>query len=172
MGLLDDLGGIVKQMSSGSLSDADVHSAFDKTAASVPQGTLADGLAHAFNSDQTPPFAEMVKGLFANSSAEQKAGVLNQILSSLGPGVLSQLAGAGGLGSLASIVASGQTVTPQQAQQVSPESVQVLAQHAAGKDPSVVDSVASFYAQHSTLVKAIGAGALALVMSKISQSRR
>jgi hypothetical protein len=30
-------------------------------------GDLADGLAHAFKSDQTPPFAQMVSSLFNQS---------------------------------------------------------------------------------------------------------
>jgi hypothetical protein len=60
-------------------------------------------------------------------------------------------------------------VTPQQAQQVSPQDVQVLAQKAATKNPTIVDQAASFYAQHPTLVKSIGAGALALLMSRMSR---
>jgi hypothetical protein len=35
-----------------------------------------------------------------------------------------------------------------------------------------MDRAASFYAQHPTLVKTIGAGALALLMSRLSASRR
>jgi hypothetical protein len=50
--------------------------------------------------------------------------------------------------------------------------VQVLAQQAAGKNPTIMDQAAGFYAKHPTLVKAIGVGALALLMSKISASRR
>ena len=171
MGLLDSLDDFVKQASAGGASEAEVHSKFDQVAGAVPHSAMADGLAHAFNSDQTPPFEQMVSGLFANSNADQKAGLLNQVLGSLGPAALSKLAGAGGLGSLAGIL-SGDSVTPQQAQQVSPDAIQVLAQRASGANPSLVNSVASFYAQHSTLMKTIGAGALALVMSKISQSRR
>jgi hypothetical protein len=64
------------------------------------------------------------------------------------------------------------SVTPQQTQQVPPEAVQVLAQQAAKRDPSIVDTAASFYAQHPTLVKTIGAGALALLMSRISAGRQ
>jgi hypothetical protein len=169
MGLLDDL---LKQVTGGNAPAADVHAAYDQVATSVPQGTLAEGLAHAFNSDQTPPFAQMVSGLFGQSSSDQKAGLLNQILGSLGPGGVAQVLGAaGGLGGLAGML-SGGTVTPQQAQQIPPEAVQVLAEHAAKKDPSIVNTAASFYAQHPTLVKAIGAGALALLMSKISAGRR
>jgi hypothetical protein len=172
MGLLDSLGDLAKQMASGTLPAADVHSTFDKVAQAVPQGTLADGISHVFNSDQTPPFAQMLSQLFNQSSPEQKAGLLNQISSALGPGGLSSvLAGAGGLGALGGMLQSG-SVTPAQATQVTPDQVQVLAQHAEKKNPSIVDVASGFYAQHPTLVKAIGAGALALLMSRISQARR
>lgn len=172
MGLLDSLGDLAKQMASGTVPAADVHSTFDKVAQAVPQGTLADGISHVFNSDQTPPFAQMLTQLFNQSSPEQKAGLLNQISSALGPGGLaSVLAGAGGLGALGGMLQGG-SVTPAQASQVTPDQVQVLAQHAEKKDPSIVDVASGFYAQHPTLVKAIGAGALALLMSRISQARR
>ena len=172
MGLLDNLTDLVKGVAGGNAPAADVHEAYDRVSQSVPQGSLADGLAHAFNSDQTPPFAQMLSGLFNQSSPEQKAGILNQIVAKLGPGGVSEvLAGAGGIGGLAGALTGG-SVTPQQAQQISPEQVQVLAQNAEKKDPSIVNAAAGFYAQHPTLVKAIGAGALALLVSKISQARR
>jgi hypothetical protein len=170
--LLDGLGDLLRQATSGGASEGDIHSAYDRVATAVPHSSLKDGLTHAFNSDQTPPFEQMVAGMFSQSSPDQKAGVLNQILGRLPPGAVAQILGSvGGLGSLGGALAGG-SVSPQQAEQVSPEAVQVLAQHAASKDPSIVDSVAGFYAQHSTLVKAIGAGALAMIMSHISQSRR
>jgi len=168
MGLLDDL---LKQVTSGDAPAADVHSAFDQVAKAVPRGSLVDALTHAFNSDQTPPFEQMVSGLFGQSSPDQKAGLLNQILAALGPGGVAQILGAAGLGGAAGALSAG-SVTPQQAQQIPPETVQVLAQQAAKKDPSIVETAAGFYAQHPTLVKAIGAGALALLMSKISEGRR
>ncbi len=172
MGLMDDLGGLLKKVTGGNASPTDVHAAYDQVATAVPKSELADGLAHAFKSDQTPPFEQMVSGLFSQSSGEQKAGLLNQVLSTLGSGGVTQaLAGAGGLAGLAGMLGGG-SVTPQQAQQVPPEAVQVLAQQAAKKDPSIVDQAAGFYAQHPTLVKSIGAGALALLMSKLSASRR
>ena len=167
MGFLDEL---LKQVTSGDAPAADVHSAYDQVAQAVPRDALAQGLAHAFNSGQTPPFEQMLSGLFGQSSPDQKAGLLNQIVAALGPGGVTQVLGAGGLGGLASILSSG-NVTPQQAQQIPPETVQALAQQAAKKDPSIVDTAAGFYAQHPTLVKAIGAGALALLMSKISAAR-
>ena len=171
MGILDNLGDLLKQFTSGNAPESKVHAAYDQVAQSVPQSTLAEGIAHAFNSNETPPFEQMLSGLYGKSSPEQKAGLINQILGALGPtGVSQVLGGAGGLSRLTELL-SGGNVTPQQAEQIPPDSVQVLAQRAAKQQPSIVDSAASFYAQHPTLVKAIGAGALALLMHKISQSR-
>ncbi len=171
MGLLDDLGGLIKQAASGSASPADLHAAYDQVSAAVPQSTLADGISHAFKSDQTPPFQQMVSGLFGQSNPDQKAGLLNQLLAALGPGGAAQaLGGSGGLAGLAGMLSGGR-VTPQQAGNVPPEAVEALAQQAARKDPSIMDKAAGFYAQHPTLVKTIGVGALALLVSKISSSR-
>ena len=173
MGILDDLGDLVKRATSGEASTGEVHSAYDQVAQAVPQDTLSDGISHAFKSDQTPPFEQMVGGLFGQSNPDQKAGLLNQLLAALGPGAVDQVLGGtgGGLGPLAGI-APGTSVTPQQAEQIPPQAVEVLARQAARKDPSIVDKAAGFYAQHPTLVKAIGAGALALLLSRISASRR
>ena len=170
MGLLDKLGGSMQNFQSGNVPETDVHSAYDQVAGAVPSGTLADGLSHAFNSDQTPPFPEMLSGLFGQSNPQQKAGVLNQIIAAVGPAAAGQMATSAGFGGLAGML-SGGTVTPQQAQQVSPDQVQALAQHAATKNPSIIDMAAGFYAEHPTLVKSIGVGALALLMSKISKAR-
>ena len=171
MGLLDQLGQLANQFKTGQATDDDVHSTYDRVAHELPQGELSNGISHVFNSPETPPFEQMLSNLFNNSNATQKAGLLNQILRSLGPNA-GQLLAQAGLGGLAASAASGGDsvqVTPQQAQQVSPQDVQVLAQKAATKNPSIVDQAASFYAQHPTLVKSIGAGALALLMSRMSR---
>jgi hypothetical protein len=172
MGILDDFGNLAKQFASGNATPSDIHVAYDQVAQGLPQGALTDGISHAFRSDETPPFEQMVGGLFGQSDPDQKAGLLNRLLSVLGPGgVAGALGGAGGLAGLAGVL-SGGTVTPQQAQEVPPQAVEVLAQAAAKKDPTIIDKAAGFYAQHPTLVKAIGVGALALLMSRISGPRR
>ena len=89
---------------------------------------------------------------------------LNTLLSALGPSMLAS----GGLSSLAGLLRGGNNVTPEQAEQVPPETIQQLAEHAEKKDPSIVDRASAFYAQHPTLVKALGAGSLALIMSHLS----
>jgi hypothetical protein len=171
MGFMESLKGLLDQAASGDASTADVHAAYDQVARSVPQSSLADGIAHAFKSDQTPPFEQMVSGLYSQSNPQQQAGLLNQLMGALGPQGTQALGGSAALAGLAQML-QGRTVTPQQAQQVSPQAVQTLAQQAAKKDPSIVDAAAGFYAQHPDLVKGIGVAALGLLMSKISASRR
>jgi hypothetical protein len=61
------------------------------------------------------------------------------------------------------------TVTPEQANQVSAQEVGQLAEHAQKQNPSIVDQAGQFYAQHPTLVQALGAGSLALIMSDLSR---
>jgi hypothetical protein len=95
-----------------------------------------------------------------------EAGVINHLLSSVSPGTLTQvLSGAG----LAGLVGAGtRQLTPDQAQKLSPEAVQQLATHAQNLNPSVVESVSNFYAQHTTLVKTLGGAALTIALAKVA----
>ena len=164
MDVIRNLGGLDDLLAAGTASEADVHSAYSQVVPAVPKETLADGIAHAFRSDRTPPFEHMVSNLYGESDPNQKAGLLNQILGALGPNAASILESTGLAGLL-----SGSGVTPQVAQQVPPEKIKVLAGEAEKRDPTIVDRAAGFYAEHPTLVKAIGVGALALLMSRISK---
>jgi ABC-type spermidine/putrescine transport system permease subunit II len=62
-------------------------------------------------------------------------------------------------------------VSPAQAQDVSPQAVEVIAKKAQQANPSIVDAASDFYAKNPQLVKAIGAGALAMLMSRLSKQR-
>ena len=137
---------------------------FQHVAQNAPPSNLAGGLADAFRSNQTPPFPQMLSTMFSNSNGEQRAGILNHLLGAVGPS-----AGAGMLGGLGGLLGGGSQVTPEQAQQVSPEQVHQLAQQAEQNNPSIVDQASRFYAEHPTLVQGLGAGALALIMSHMSQ---
>lgn len=140
---------------------------FDAVAQTASQEELGAGLAGAMRSDQTPPFGDIVGQLFGNSNSGQQAGVLNKILGNLGLGALSGVAG----GVLGRMLAPGQTqVTPDQASQLSPEQVSVIAAHAEKTQPGIVDEVSSFYAQHSGLIKMLGGAALAVTMAKMKQN--
>ncbi len=170
MGLFDQLSGVLQQYTSGSTASqppADVHEHFDQVAQAAPQGLIADGLAAAFRSDQTPAFGQMLGNLFNQSSGEQKAGMLNQLLASAGPGVLASLAGGGGLASL--LQGGAKQITPEQAAQVSPEAVQQLAAHAEKADPSIIDKASQFYAEHPTLIKTLGGAVLSVALAKVAE---
>jgi hypothetical protein len=172
MSWLGQVGLLLKQYTSGGAATApapDVHAHFDQVAAAAPCGAIAEGLAAAFRSDKTPAFGEMLSTLFANSSGDQKAGMLNQILSSVNPSMLSQLVASAGLTGL--VGGAGAKLTPEQAQQVSPEMVQQLATHAEKTNPTIIDSVSTFYAEHSSLVKTLGSAALSIALAKIAESR-
>ena len=151
-----------------------VNEDFQQAAQQAPPEHLAAGLANAFRSDQTPPFENMISNLFGQSNGEQRAGILNRLLGAAGPTAPSGLIG-GGMGGgllsgLSGLLGSHGQVSPEQANQVSPEAVQELAKHAQQQNPSIIDQASQFYAQHPTLVQALGAGSLALIMSHISRA--
>ncbi len=128
--------------------------------------SLASGLAAAFQSNQTAGFGSMLSGLFGQSDPQQKAGVLNSILGAAGPSLLASALP----GPLANILKGGGTITPEQAQQIPAETVQNLAEHAQKSNPSIIENVSSFYSQHPKVIQALGAGALAMVLSHMKKS--
>ncbi len=166
MGLLSQLTNVMKQPADQ--SPEELQQNFDRAAGTVPRDSLAEGMTHAFQSNQTPPFSEMVGRLFSQANPQQRSGLLSTLLSSVGPGALSSLAGRGG--GLANIIGAFQnqgTVTPEHAQQLSPEEVQQLASHAEQHNPSVVNQVGNFFSQHPGLFKTLGTAAIGLVLSKL-----
>jgi hypothetical protein len=172
MSIADEIGGILKQYQTGMTPPpAAVNAHFDQVASAVPTNVLADGLAHAMTSSQMPPLGQIVSSLFSQANPAQKAAVLNQLMSALGPAAVAAATGGTLGGVLGSGGTTGTTVSPQQAQQVSPAAVTQLADRAQAADGSIVNQLSAFYAQHPTLVKGLGVGALALVMSHISNRR-
>lgn len=161
MGLFD-IASMLRSYAGADASAPPVQQDFEQATQHAPAEHLASGLTAAFQSNQTPPSPQMVSQLFGQSNGQQRAGILGQLLSTAGPtlggGLLQQFSG----------LFHGD-VTPEQAQQVSPEAIQQLAAHAQQRDPSIVERAGSFYAQHPQLVQALGAGALALIMSHLSQ---
>jgi hypothetical protein len=145
----------------------DVHAHFDQVVQAAPSSVIADGLAAAFRSDQTPPFGQMLSTLFTNSNPEQKADMLKQLISSINPAVLTQLLSRAGIAG-----GTGAQLTPDQVQKISPEIVQEVATHAEKANPSIVDTLSNFYAQHATLVKTLGGAALTVALAKVGERQR
>jgi hypothetical protein len=163
-----DLGNLLQQYLGGgaNANQAQATDDFDRVAQQAPREEVARGVTQALRSDQTPPFPQMVGHLFGNSNPDQRAGMLNQLLGSLGPSVLSSVAG----GALGNLLGGGQNrVTPEQASQLSPQQVQDIAAHAEQQNPGIVDQMGNFYSEHPTLVKALGGAALAIALGHMAQ---
>ena len=125
-------------------------------------------MADMFRSSDTPPFPQLAGQLFAHANGTQKASVLNELLAAAGP-ALPSILGSAGLGALASHMAtSGGQITPEAAEQVSPEAVQHVAAHLEQQSPSIVDRLGAVYSEHPTLIKTLGSAALAVTMAKIA----
>lgn len=155
MGLLDLL-----QQALGSNEPAH----FDKVAEQATPDQLGTGLAAAMHSPDTPPFATMVSQMFGQSSPAQQAGLLNQILATLGPAAATALAG----GALGRLLQPGQSkITPEQAAQITPEQVGAIAAQAEQSHPGVVEQVSQFYGQHAGLIKLLGGVAVAVALAKM-----
>lgn len=76
--------------------------------------------------------------------------------------MLSELAGGSG---------GGQSVTPQRASQISRAQVQQAAAHAQRNNPSIIDQVSGFYAQHPGVVRPLGSAAITIAIRHIARRR-
>ncbi|MGE5645741.1 MAG: hypothetical protein ACM336_08110 [Acidobacteriota bacterium] len=136
---------------------------FEQIAQSQPPSAIARGLADTFRSDQTAPFGQLLGHLFGQSDASQKAGLLNQLFALTPAALAAEVAG---------LFGGNKEVTPDQAQQVSPQKVEELAERAQKSDPSIIDKASEFYAQHPNIVRTLGVGALTFLMSNMTRSTR
>lgn len=172
MSWLDQLGGMLQQYTGGGQASQTTEQDFDNAANIAPREAMSQGIAEAFRSDQTPPFANMLGQLFANSSGPQRASILNTLLSVAGPALMSgALQRGGGLGSLGGLLGRSE-VSPHEAAAIPQQDVEELARTAEKHDPSVIDRVSEFYSEHPGLVKTLGAAALAVAMSGMTKEKR
>lgn len=163
---------------------ATVTNDFDRFSQSAPPQAISEGLAAAFRSDQTPPFAQMASQMFGRAGGSQRANMLNALLATVGPMVLQQILarrrkqGAPGTskggGILDQILRPGSRdaqVTPEVAEKISPEDVEEIVKEAEKRDPSVVDRVSDVFAQQPQLLKILGGAALAIALGRVAQKR-
>ena len=175
MGLGFDLGRILEQYSGGANAQQgqQVERDFDDIAQNAPPEELSYGLSEAFRSDQTAPFGEMISQLFGNADTQQRTGMLNQLLSGVGPSILSSVLGGSALGGLLNRAGGHQVqLRPEEVEQLTPQQVQELASQAEKENPGVIEKMSGFYAQNPTLVKSLGGMALAIALGKMSQRSR
>ena len=147
------------------------HEHFDEVARAAPPATVGQGGADACRSDRTPPFGEMVGCMYGQSDPQQQAGVLNHLLRSVGGGTLASLGGIPGRLSDQGTQSVPQ-LTPEQASRLTPEQVKEIATRAEQHDPTIVDKVGGFYAEHPDLVKTLGSAALAIALAGVANRIR
>jgi len=146
-----------------------VEAEYDEAAQKLPLESLAEGITHAFQSHETPPFSQMVGELFNKSNPEQRSGLLEKLLSAAQGSGLSRLAGEGTLANIIKGFRETGQVTPEQTENLSAEEVTKLAGRVEKQNPSVVQQAGHFFSQHPGLFKTLGATALALVLSKVGR---
>lgn len=175
-----DLGSLLSQFAGGgnAANTANAPDQFHQAAQNASPDLISQGLSAMFKSNETPAFGQMAGQLFEQANPNQQAGMLNQMLGSMGPGVFaSLLGGAGGVG-LSSILAQltagakPAAVTPEQASKLTPAQVQEIAHHAEQHSPGIVDKMSSFYAEHPGLVKTLGGAALAIALAKMAENHQ
>ena len=147
-----------------------VTSDFHQVSREAPPDELGEGLAEAFRSDATPPFEQMVGQLYDRSDPHQRAGLLNEILGSFG-GMGGGLAGNVLGGALRNAV-RGDRIAPEETRDIPASDVEAAAAEAARRNPSIVERVSRFYAEHPQLVQTLGSAALSIAMSQMARRRR
>jgi len=161
MGLLDVLSQYQQQPNR---PPPQVFEDFDQVAREAKPEDLEYGLEEAFNDDETPPAEEMIGQLYERSDDDTRAGLLNEILGSLG--------GAAAAGGLLRHMRQGNRFSPQEARQISPREVQAAAAQARQQNPNIIQAASRFYARHPQLVQTLGQAALAILMRGMARRRR
>ena len=142
MGLMDVLGQYARQPYQ---HPPHVHDDFEQVARELPPEELEEGLVEAFDADETPPFEEMVGQLYDRSDEDTRAGLLREIFGGALPG--------------------GATRLPTR-------EVEAAAAEARRNNPSILQRVGRYYAQHPQLVQVLGQAALGILMRNVARRRR
>jgi hypothetical protein len=170
MDWMKQLGGVLNTYANGAGNQSRAEADFDQVSRTAPRDALSSGLADAFRSPQTPPFASMLSQMFAQSNRSQRASVVNTLITTLGPMVVARILSQRGA-PVPSQLQAGQALAPDAAEQIPPDAVEALAKEAEDKDPSIVERVSEFYAGQPAVIKALGGAALVVAMAKIAQSQ-
>ena len=157
---------ILKQYAQGGTQPpAEVATHFDQVAKAVPTSDLADGVAHAIRSDQTPGRADREQHVQPGQRPAEGRHAGTDV-SALGPSAAAAVGG----GALADVVNKGGAAASRRATGVARRG-EAAGRPRAHRRRLDHQQLSGFYAQHPTLVKSLGAGALALVISSATGGR-
>lgn len=162
MGLLDTLTQIVNAASQNSQPQQQQVEELQQ----APADVLSQGLREAFDSKDTPSIGNLVGQMFGQSSNQQQAGLINQVIQALGPAAAAALAG----GVLQKVMKPGeQQVDADAVAQLSPTEVTQVVNEAQQQQPELSQRLSEFYADNSGLIKALGGVALLAAAIKMKQ---
>ena len=162
MGLLDTLTQIVNAASQNSQPQQQQVEELQQ----APADVLSQGLREAFDSKDTPSIGNLVGQMFGQSSNQQQAGLINQIIQALGPAAATALAG----GVLQKVLKPGSDqVEAADVAQLSADEVSSVVNEAQAQRPELSQQLSEFYSQHSGLIKALGGVALLAAAIKMKQ---
>ncbi len=106
----------------------------DEIVRDAPRDTVREGLREAFDAGDTPSMGEQVGQMFGQSSNQQQAGLINQVIQALGPAAAAALAG----GVLQKVMKPGeQQVDADAVAQLSPTEVTQVVNQAQQQQPEV-----------------------------------
>ena len=142
----------------------DVLDDFREVVMRAPEDAIAQGIAATLRSEGTASFAQMVAGLFLHSDGEQRAELLNILVTCIGEDTKHALRNAGLFGLDPD---SGQ-VTAEITMQLSPEAIGGIAVEAKRRDSVVIDRISTFYAQYSAIVSKLDAHAVLRILTHIA----
>jgi hypothetical protein len=165
MGLMDILAQYAGQAASSAQSQPQqsAHDDFTQVASQASPELLGGGIAQALQGGSAG-FESSIAKLFENSDPQQRTGLLQRLIQAAGPTVLSSFAG----GALSHLAQPGATARQSDANAITPSQAGELAGAARQSNPGIVSELGSFYSQHPTLVKTLGAAALAMAMSHMA----
>ncbi|MGE5488052.1 MAG: hypothetical protein ACM3ZB_09580 [bacterium] len=138
-----------------------VHRDFDEVVRRAPRSALAEALAIAIRSKQTPSFGESVARLFARANPQQRAAMLNMVLTVVPDSVRGDLAG---------MFSRNREVRPEDTNGLTPDLVRQVSEVAVRKDQSIVDRMAEYLSEYPSLVKNLDIATLAFTMATVGEN--
>ena len=162
MSLLDQLGGVLNNVMSGNLNQQQLNSHYDQIASAVPPQTLGAAIGPALQALGVGGAQQGIANSAQQMTPGQRGGLMQQLLGGLGSSGVN-------VGSVLSQLGINQSVA-NNPQSATPEEVAALASHAQANNPGVFQDAMSFYSQHPTLVKALGAAAITGIATHLGRN--
>jgi hypothetical protein len=163
MGLFDSIGGLLNQYISGNgaANTEEAHDHYDQVQSAVPTGILGSSIGSALKSLAVQQVEQHILNSASQMSPEQRGGLMQSLLNGL-------TSSGGDVSSILSQLGINQSVADNP-QDASPEDVAALAAHTHQNNPDVFQRAMEFYAEHPTLVKAMGAAAVSAIIYEIAK---